>query len=102
MLRSLRLAAHVSLDDAAAAAGVTPRRIRELESGEDLPNYFEALELVKPYLLCQPCFAKHLRVAAARDGAIEAASVALLTVLGADQSSSEEDNREWPDEGEAE
>jgi transcriptional regulator with XRE-family HTH domain len=102
MLRTLRLAAHVSLDDAAAAAGVTPRRMRELEAGDELPNYFEALELVKPYLLCQPCFAKHLRVAAARDGAVEAASVALLTVLGADQTSSEDDDRDSPDDTEAE
>jgi transcriptional regulator with XRE-family HTH domain len=83
VLRTLRLAALISIEAAAAAARVTPARMRELERGRDLPTFFEADGLVKLYLLCASCFGRHLRAGAARDGAIESASVALLAVLNA-------------------
>lgn len=83
MLRTLRLGGLLSVDAAALASGVAPRRLRELEAGRDLPDYLEALDLMKPYLLCSPCLARHLRAAAAHDGAVEAASAALLAVLAA-------------------
>jgi Helix-turn-helix domain len=82
MMRTLRLAALLSVDEAAAAVGIAPGRLRHLEAGRDLPDFFEASDLVKPYLLCGPCLGKHLRLAAARDGVVEATSAALLAVLG--------------------
>jgi hypothetical protein len=69
MLRTLRLAALVSVDDAAMAARVTPTRMRELERGREVPTFFEAdglaTELLSPRAwLCSPSSAPLMRMLA--------------------------------------
>lgn len=66
LLRLLRMAAGLSLDDAAIDAELTPARIRELEAGVGVLGYLEGATLAKAYLLCPSCLMKHLRAAAAR------------------------------------
>lgn len=70
-LRSLRLAADLSVEEAAIAAQSTVLRIRELEAGAADLLYLEGLTLAKAYLMCASCFSKHFRLATARSEALE-------------------------------
>jgi Helix-turn-helix domain len=70
-LRTLRLAADLSVEEAAVAVQSTVGRIRELEAGRADLLYLEGLALAKAYLLCSSCFSKHFRLAAARAGVQE-------------------------------
>ena len=70
-LRSLRLAADLSVEEAAIAAQSTVLRIRDLEAGAADLLYLEGLTLAKAYLMCATCFSKHFRLAAVRGGALE-------------------------------
>lgn len=66
LLRTLRIAAGLSVDDAALATEISPLRIRELEAGGAPLEYLEGLVLSKAYLLCATCFSRHFRDANAR------------------------------------
>src|SRR4051794_8405676 len=61
LLRTLRIAAGLSVDDAALATEISPIRIRELEAGVAPLEYLEGLVLSKTYLLCATCFSRHFR-----------------------------------------
>jgi hypothetical protein len=67
-LRTLRVAAGLSIEDASAGSSLSPRRIRELERGVGILGYVEGGALTKTYLLCATCFRKHVDAALARDG----------------------------------
>lgn len=71
LLRTLRLAAGLTVTDAAVEAGVTEDRIRSLEAGLLALGYGDGITLAKAYLLCPTCFARHFRGAIARDGVLE-------------------------------
>lgn len=66
LLRTLRIAAGLSVDHAALATEISPLRIRELEAGAAPLEYLEGLVLSKAYLLCATCFSRHFRDANAR------------------------------------
>jgi hypothetical protein len=70
-LRTLPLAADLSVEEAAIAVQSTVGRIRELEAGTADLLYLEGLALAKSYLLCSSCFSKHFRLASARAGVQE-------------------------------
>jgi transcriptional regulator with XRE-family HTH domain len=67
-LRTLRVAAGLSIEDGSVASSLAPRRIRELERGAGTLGYVESLALTKTYLLCATCFKRHVEAALARDG----------------------------------
>jgi hypothetical protein len=67
LLRLLRLAADLSVDDAAISSDLPILRVRALEAGAAELSYLEGLVLAKAYQLCPNCFAKHFRAAALRD-----------------------------------
>jgi helix-turn-helix protein len=69
VLRLLRLAALLTLDEAAVAMSISPERLRDLEAGRDLPDCFETADLAKPYMLGSLDLVKHLRAAAAHEAA---------------------------------
>jgi hypothetical protein len=70
LLRLLRLAVGLSVDDAAVAADLSALRVRALEAGLTDLGYLEGLVLARSYQLCPNCFAKHFRAATVR-GALE-------------------------------
>lgn len=69
LLRTLRLASRLSVDEAAVIAAMAPERVRELEKGRDL-TYLEGLRVAKAYLLCPSCFKRHFEGAVDRDMAL--------------------------------
>jgi hypothetical protein len=69
LLRTLRLATRLSVDEAAVVAALSPGRLRELEIGRDL-SYLEGLRIAKAYLLCPSCFKRHFEGAIERDMAL--------------------------------
>jgi hypothetical protein len=71
LLRTLRIAAGLSVDDAAVAGEVSALRLRELEAGIAELGYLEGLLLAKAYLMCPTCFSKHFRGAVARGEAAD-------------------------------
>ena len=71
LLRTLRLAAGLSLDDTAIACEVSPERLRQLEAGLVALEYLEATRLTKGYLLCPTCFRRLFDAAMSREGIID-------------------------------
>jgi DNA-binding XRE family transcriptional regulator len=69
LLRALRMACGINLEDAAIAAEVTTLRLRQLEAGAASLEYLEGIRLAKSYLLCPTCFKRHF------EGALERAAI---------------------------
>lgn len=74
LLRTLRLASRLTVDEAAVVSAMAPDRLRELETGQDL-SYLEGLRIAKAYLLCPSCFKRHFEGAVERDMALAVAIV---------------------------
>lgn len=72
LLRTLRLATRLTVDEAAVVSAMAPDRLRELETGRDL-SYLEGLRIAKAYLLCPTCFRRHFEGAVERDMAFSVA-----------------------------
>ncbi len=68
LLRTLRLAAGLSQEDAAIAIEVPIRRVKDLEAGRETLGYLEGLRLAKAYLLCPTCFRRAFEAALDRQG----------------------------------
>lgn len=73
VLRHLRRAALLTLDDAAVAVSISPARLRALEAGESLPDCFETADLGKAYLMTAAGLSAHLRLARNHEAAMDVA-----------------------------
>ena len=67
LLRTLRIAAGLSVDAAGVETAINVDRLRQLGSGLAALEYLEGMSVAKAYMLCPNCFAKHVRAAVARD-----------------------------------
>lgn len=67
VLRALRHAALLTLEDAAVATGLSPTRLRDIERGTSETTYMEGFALAPVYLLSPADLSKHLRRAYAHD-----------------------------------
>ena len=76
LLRTLRSARGVSVEEASADAGIPVARLRRLERGAETLGYVEGRRLAKALDLCQTCFGRFMDAATDRE-AREAAVVSL-------------------------
>ncbi len=70
VLRMLRIASRLAVEEAAIASVVLADRLRDLEGGVAEVGYLEAIHLAKTYMLCPTCFKRHVEAAVDRDLAL--------------------------------
>lgn len=67
LLRTLRSANAMSVEEAGVGAGITPARMRRLERGTTDLLFLEGIRLAKVLDLCPNCFRRHFEDAVERD-----------------------------------